>query len=120
MKSPEGKIIEILGHINDPESDVLSVVRALDIPVDFPDEVMDSLSQIPDFVSASEMAGRTDLRHLQTVTIDGEDAKDLDDAITLYEADGMYKLGVHIADVTHYVKENSPLDKGSLWGKFLR
>ena len=114
VKSPEGKIIEILGHINDPESDVLSVVRALDIPVDFPDEVMDSLSQIPDFVSASEMAGRTDLRHLQTVTIDGEDAKDLDDAITLYEADGMYKLGVHIADVTHYVKENSPLDKEAL------
>ena len=114
VKSPEGKIIEILGHINDPESDVLSVVRALDIPVDFSDEVMDSLSQIPDFVSASEMAGRTDLRHLQTVTIDGEDAKDLDDAITLYEADGMYKLGVHIADVTHYVKENSPLDKEAL------
>ena len=114
VKSPEGKIIEILGHINDPESDVLSVVRALDIPVDFSDEVMDSLSQIPDFVSASEMTGRTDLRHLQTVTIDGEDAKDLDDAITLYEADGMYKLGVHIADVTHYVKENSPLDKEAL------
>lgn len=85
VKSPEGKIIEILGHINDPESDVLSVVRALDIPVDFPDEVMDSLAQIPDSVSTSEMAGRTDLRYLQTVTIDGEDAKDLDDAITLYE-----------------------------------
>ena len=114
VKSPEGKIIEILGHINDPESDVLSVVRALDIPVDFPDEVMDSLAQIPDSVSTSEMAGRTDLRYLQTVTIDGEDAKDLDDAITLYEKDGMYKLGVHIADVTHYVKENSPLDKEAL------
>ncbi len=114
VKSPEGKIIEILGHINDPESDVLSVVRALDIPVDFPDEVMDSLAQIPDSVSTSEMTGRTDLRHLQTVTIDGEDAKDLDDAITLYEKDGMYKLGVHIADVTHYVKENSPLDKEAL------
>lgn len=114
VKSPEGKIIEILGHINDPESDVLSVVRALDIPVDFPDEVMESLAQIPDSVSTSEMAGRTDLRHLQTVTIDGEDAKDLDDAITLYEKDGMYKLGVHIADVTHYVKENSPLDKEAL------
>lgn len=114
VKSPEGRIIEILGHINDPETDVLSVVRALDIPVDFPDEVMDSLAQIPDSVSTSEMAGRTDLRHLQTVTIDGEDAKDLDDAITLYEKDGVYKLGVHIADVTHYVKENSPLDKEAL------
>ena len=75
---------------------------------------MDSLAQIPDSVSTSEMAGRTDLRYLQTVTIDGEDAKDLDDAITLYEKDGMYKLGVHIADVTHYVKENSPLDKEAL------
>ena len=114
VKSPEGRIIEILGHINDPETDVLSVVRALDIPVDFPDEVMDSLAKIPDSVSTSEMAGRTDLRHLQTVTIDGEDAKDLDDAITLYEKDGVYKLGVHIADVTHYVKENSPLDKEAL------
>ena len=114
VKSPEGKIIEILGHINDPESDVLSVVRALDIPVDFPDEVMDSLSQIPDFVSASEMAGRTDLRHLQTVTIDGEDAKDLDDAVSLFMDGENYVLGVHIADVSNYVQEHSALDVEAL------
>lgn len=114
VKSAEGRVIEILGHINDPETDVLSVVRELDIPVDFPDEVMSYVNGIPDVVSSKEMAGRTDLRHLTTVTIDGEDAKDLDDAITLYEEDGMYKLGVHIADVTNYVQENSPLDKEAL------
>lgn len=114
VKSPEGKIVEILGHINDPETDVLSVVRALDIPVDFPDDVMESLKSISDSVSPSELSGRTDLRHLQTVTIDGEDAKDLDDAITLYKEGNIYKLGVHIADVTHYVKENSPLDREAL------
>lgn len=113
-RSAEGRVIEILGHINDPETDVLSVVRELDIPVDFPDDVMSCIKEIPDSVSSKDMAGRTDLRHLTTVTIDGEDAKDLDDAITLYEEDGMYKLGVHIADVTNYVKENSPLDKEAL------
>lgn len=113
-KSAEGKIIEILGHINDPEVDVLSVVRDMNIPVDFPDAVMEQVSHIRDTVSDEEMAGREDLRHLQTVTIDGEDAKDLDDAITLYEENGLYKLGVHIADVSHYVTERSPLDKEAL------
>ena len=113
-KSAEGRVVEILGHINDPETDVLSVVRDLDIPVDFPDVVMAEVKNIPDEVTSKEMAGRTDLRQLQTVTIDGEDAKDLDDAITLYEENGLYKLGVHIADVTHYVRENSPLDKEAL------
>lgn len=110
-KSAEGKVVEILGHMNDPEVDVLSVVRSMDIPVDFPDEVMHQVERIPDAVTSKDIAGRVDLRHLQTVTIDGEDAKDLDDAITLYEENGMYKLGVHIADVSHYVTENSPLDK---------
>ncbi len=114
VKSAEGRIVEIIGHINDPETDVLSVVKALDIPVDYPEDVMVSLKNIPESVSSKEMAGRYDLRHLTTVTIDGEDAKDLDDAITLYEEDGLYKLGVHIADVSHYVKENSPLDKEAL------
>ncbi len=113
-KSPEGRITEILGHINDPETDVLSVVRNLEIPVDFPDDVMAYVKNIPEQVSSKDIAGRLDLRHLQTVTIDGEDAKDLDDAITLYEENGIYKLGVHIADVTHYVKENSPLDREAL------
>ena len=113
-KSPEGEIVEILGHITDPETDVLSVVKSLDIPTEFPQEVMDYVAGIPDEVSLDDMKGRVDLRDLYTITIDGEDAKDLDDAITLYEEDGIYKLGVHIADVTHYVTEGSPLDREAL------
>ena len=113
-KSPEGEIIEILGHVNDPGTDILSVVRAYDIPVEYPDKVMDSLKDIPDEVDEADFVGRTDFRALPTVTIDGEDAKDLDDAITLSFEDGVYTLGVHIADVSHYVKEKSPLDKEAL------
>lgn len=113
-KSPEGKVIEILGHVNDPATDILSVVRAYDIPVEYPDKVMDSLKDIPDEVSSESLTGRTDFRDLLTVTIDGEDAKDLDDAITLSFQDGIYTLGVHIADVSNYVKEKSPLDKEAL------
>lgn len=110
-KSPEGKIVEILGHVNDPATDLMAVVRAYDIPVEFPDKVMESLADIPDSVSDSDISGRKDFRAWPTVTIDGEDAKDLDDAITLSYEDGVYTLGVHIADVTNYVKEKSPLDK---------
>lgn len=113
-KSPEGKIIEILGHVNDPSTDILSVVRAYDIPTDFPKKVMDSLSDIPDSVDEKELIGREDFRALNTVTIDGEDAKDLDDAITLEFKDGIYTLGVHIADVSNYVTEKSELDKEAL------
>lgn len=113
-KSPEGKIVEILGHVNDPGTDILSVVRAYDIPVEYPDKVMDALKEIPDEVREEEKEGRTDFRDWDTVTIDGEDAKDLDDAITLTYKDGVYTLGVHIADVSHYVKEKSPLDKEAL------
>ncbi len=110
-KSPEGKVVEIIGHINDPGTDIMSIVKAYDLPVEFPKEVLKSLDDIPDEVSKEEMAGRMDLRHLKTVTIDGEDAKDLDDAITIVKNENSYTLGVHIADVTHYVKERSPLDK---------
>lgn len=113
-RSPEGEIVEIIGHITDPETDAVSVVKALNMPIDFPQEVMDYVEGIRDEVGQDELAGRTDLRNLYTITIDGEDAKDLDDAITLYEEAGVYKLGVHIADVTHYVKEGSPLDKEAL------
>lgn len=113
-KCPEGRIIEILGHVNDPSTDILSVVRAYDIPMEYPDKVMDALKDIPDEVSEEEKVGRTDFRDWPTVTIDGEDAKDLDDAITLSFKDGVYTLGVHIADVSHYVKEKSPLDKEAL------
>ncbi|MGN0152195.1 MAG: ribonuclease R [Wujia sp.] len=113
-KSPEGKIIEILGHVNDPATDMLSVVRAYDIPMEYPDKVMESLNDIPDEISEEDIVGRTDFRMLDTVTIDGEDAKDLDDAITLIYKDGIYTLGVHIADVSNYVTEKSPLDKEAL------
>ncbi|MGN0435990.1 MAG: ribonuclease R [Wujia sp.] len=113
-KSPEGKITEILGHVNDPATDILSVVRAYDIPVAYPEKVMESLKEIPEEVDPKEIEGRNDFRDLLTVTIDGEDAKDLDDAITLSYKDGIYTLGVHIADVSNYVKEKSPLDKEAL------
>ncbi|MBR3600387.1 MAG: ribonuclease R [Lachnospiraceae bacterium] len=113
-KSPEGKIVEILGHVNDPSTDILSVVRAYDIPMEYPEKVMEYLKDIPDEIDQAELVGRNDFRDLHTVTIDGEDAKDLDDAITLSYKDGVYTLGVHIADVSNYVKEKSPLDKEAL------
>ena len=112
-KNPEGCITEIIGHVNDPGTDILSIVKAYDIPMEFSDEVMKYLDKIPDHVDSKDYAGRVDCRDWQMVTIDGEDAKDLDDAITLTESDGIYHLGVHIADVSHYVKENSPLDKSA-------
>lgn len=110
-KNPSGSITEIIGHINDPGTDIMSVVRAYDLPVEFPDEEMKFLDTIPDEVDEKDKAGRVDLRELQTVTIDGEDAKDLDDAITLTKGDDIYHLGVHIADVSHYVTEHNPIDK---------
>lgn len=113
-RNPEGKIIEILGHINDPGVDILSVIKAYGLPEDYPDAVMDQVRDVAEEVSEEEKAGRSDYRDLQTVTIDGEDAKDLDDAITLYKEGNLYRLGVHIADVTQYVTEKSPLDKEAL------
>lgn len=113
-KKPEGVVTEILGHINDPGTDILSLIRAYNLPEEFPEGVMEQLTKIPDLVSESELQGRKDLRALQTVTIDGEDAKDLDDAVTIERVGTGYRLGVHIADVTNYVREDSPLDKEAL------
>lgn len=138
---PEGRIKEILGHVNDPGIDILSLVRAYGLPEEFPEEVMAQVEGIPDEVKipgdaggpaaeaflidgpytlddfpepagwTGDLAGRLDLRDLRTVTIDGEDAKDLDDAVTIARTEsGNYILGVHIADVSHYVRENTPLD----------
>ncbi|MCM1497642.1 MAG: RNB domain-containing ribonuclease [Clostridium sp.] len=113
-RKPEGRIIEILGHVNDPGTDILSIVRAYNLPMEFPENVMQNLEGIPDSLLAEDYEGRLDLRSWQTVTIDGEDAKDLDDAITLTKGEHGYQLGVHIADVTHYVREYSALDKEAL------
>lgn len=111
-KSPEGQVIQILGHANDPGVDILSIIKSFGLPEEFPENVMRQVSGIPVHVEPAEFSGRMDLRERDTVTIDGEDAKDLDDAITIQKSDdGMFELGVHIADVSHYVTENSPLDK---------
>lgn len=112
--APYGTITEILGHVNDPGVDILSVVRDCGIPSEWPEEVKQELSSVPETVSGEEMNGRTDLRELLTVTIDGEDTKDIDDAISLTHEDGIWHLGVHIADVSHYVREGQPLDKEAI------
>ena len=109
-RKPEGKVIEIIGHINDPGTDIMSIVKGYELPVEFPDEVMKFTNNITNVVDEKDKAGRLDLRNVQTVTIDGEDAKDLDDAITVTKNGDIYQLGVHIADVSHYVTEYSPLD----------
>ncbi len=152
-QNPAGEITEILGHVNDPGVDILSIVRAYDLPEEFPPEVMEQAAGIGDSIRTEteivdagdfgraerprqtytaeagdfghakqpdglatealpeEYRYRLDLRSLPTVTIDGEDAKDLDDAVTISkESEDHYTLGVHIADVSHYVTEGSPLD----------
>ena len=109
-KKPEGKIVEILGHVTDPGVDILSIVKGYDLPTEFPEKVLNQAERVAKAVTTADMAGRKDVRSWQTVTIDGEDAKDLDDAITLTKEGDRYILGVHIADVTNYVQENSALD----------
>ncbi|MGN0131867.1 MAG: ribonuclease R [Lachnospiraceae bacterium] len=113
-KKPEGKIVEILGHINDPGVDILSIVKGFDLPMDFPEKVLNQAERVSSPVSDGDRAGRTDLRQAKMITIDGEDAKDLDDAVSLTVEDGIYHLGVHIADVSNYVQENSALDREAL------
>lgn len=114
VRKPEGRVLEILGHVNDPGVDILSVIKTYGLPEEYPDEVMAQVEKIPDEVDEKEKKGRADFRNLQTVTIDGEDAKDLDDAITLSKEGNRYHLGVHIADVSQYVTEGSALDKEAL------
>ncbi|MCB7302528.1 ribonuclease R [Bariatricus massiliensis] len=113
-KKPEGRIVEILGHANDPGVDILSIVKGFGLPTEFPEKVLNQAERLAKPVSSADMAGRKDIRGWQTVTIDGEDAKDLDDAITLTKEGNKYVLGVHIADVTNYVQENSALDREAL------
>ncbi len=109
----QGEVIEILGHKNDPGVDILSIIRKHGLPEAFPDEVMEEAAAAPAVISEEELKGqgRRDLRGKRIVTIDGEDAKDLDDAVNVERLpNGNYLLGVHIADVSYYVKEGSALD----------
>ena len=114
-KNPEGEVIEILGHKDDPGVDVLSIIKEYDVSIEFPKDVENELESIPNEISENDIVGRKDIRSWQVVTIDGEDTKDIDDAISIEKLEnGNYKLGVHIADVTNYVKEDSALDKEAL------
>ncbi|GIN70864.1 ribonuclease R [Bacillus sp. J14TS2] len=111
-KNAEGEIVEILGHKNDPGIDILSIIHQHELPLAFPDEVMEEANRIPDVVDEADIPNRRDLRDETIVTIDGADAKDLDDAVTLSRlANGHYKLGVHIADVSYYVREGEAIDR---------
>ena len=113
-KSPEGKVIEDLGSMKAPGTDILAIVKSFGIPSEFPDKVLRQAERVPDHVLDADRDGRLDLTHLQTVTIDGEDAKDLDDAISLTKEGDIYHLGVHIADVSNYVQGGSALDRDAL------
>lgn len=108
---PEGKVVEIIGHANDPGVDIMSVVRGFELPMEFEEKVLNQAERMNKEVSEADMAGRKDLRDVTMVTIDGEDAKDLDDAVHVCKQGENYFLGVHIADVTNYVQENSALDR---------
>lgn len=110
--SAEGEVVQILGHRNDPGVDILSIIYKHGLPIEFPEEVMEQAQKVPDKISEAEIKGRRDLRNEVYVTIDGADAKDLDDAVSVTRLDnGNFKLGVSIADVSYYVTENSPIDK---------
>ncbi|MBE3595257.1 MAG: RNB domain-containing ribonuclease [Candidatus Carbobacillus altaicus] len=107
-----GRIVEILGRLGDPGVDILSIVRKYELPEHFPERVLQEAARLPDEVTTEALVGRLDLTHLRTVTIDGEDAKDIDDAVSIERlVDGGYRLGVHIADVSYYVRPGSALDQ---------
>lgn len=111
-RNPEGKIVEILGYVGEKGTDILSIIKQFKLSEDFPAKVLNQASSIEQTVSQEEIEKRVDLRNLNIFTIDGADAKDLDDAVSIEKlSNGNYKLGVHIADVSHYVKEKSPIDK---------
>ena len=110
-KSAEGEVVQILGHKNDPGIDIISIIYKNGIKMDFPEEVLEQAASTPDRISDEDLNGRRDLRDEMIVTIDGADAKDLDDAVRVEKLDnGNFLLGVYIADVTHYVTENSAID----------
>ncbi len=111
-KKPEGIVSEIIGNVNDPGVDIMSIVKGYDLPNEFPERVKNQAERTADTVSEADCAGRQDLRDVMMVTIDGEESKDLDDAVSLtIDDNGLYHLGVHIADVANYVQEGSALDR---------
>lgn len=110
-RNPEGKVIEILGNVGEKGVDILSVIKEYKLPEEFPNKVKTQAQQIEESIREEELQNRVDLRHLNTFTIDGPDAKDFDDAVSIEKIGEKYRLGVHIADVSYYVKENTPLDK---------
>ncbi len=113
-RNPEGEIVEVLGYQDEPGIDIISIIKKYDLHLDFPVKVKKQLEEIPDEVRRSDLEGRVDFRHKKVITIDGEDAKDLDDAVSIERLDEGYRLGVHIADVGFYVRERSPLDVEAL------
>jgi ribonuclease R len=114
-RNAEGKVVEIIGDKDKPGTDILSIIKSHNLPEQFPEDVLRNAESISDTVTEDMLKGRRDLRNLRMVTIDGEDAKDLDDAVSIQRLpDGNYRLGVHIADVSYYVTENSPLDREAL------
>ena len=111
----KGEVVRIIGHKNDPGVDILSIVCKYEINDTFPEEVIEELDSIPKEVREQDKKGRKDLTDVTIFTIDGDDTKDIDDAISVEKLkNGNYKLGVHIADVSYYVKEGSPLDKEAM------
>lgn len=114
-KKAEGKIVEVIGKISDPGVDMMSLIREYDLPYEFPKEVLKEIKYISNEVEKKDIPNRVDFRQEEIFTIDGEDAKDLDDAVCVKKLEnGNYQLGVHIADVSHYVEENSQLDQEAI------
>ena len=114
-RSPEGIVKEVLGKKGDRGLDIITIIKKYGLPEEFPDKVLNYAENIEEEIPEKEYARRVDLRNLRMVTIDGEDAKDLDDAVSIERLDkGKFRLGVHIADVSHYVKEKNPLDREAL------
>ncbi len=114
-RSAEGKVVQLIGMKGQPGVDILSIILGHQLPQNFPAEVLEAAEAIPETIPPSELAKRRDLRQLLMITIDGDDAKDLDDAVSVQKLDnGNYLLGVHIADVGHYVPEDSTLDHEAL------
>lgn len=114
-RSPEGIVKEVLGRKGDKGLDILTIIKKYGLPEEFPEKVLSYAENIEEEIDSKEYARRKDLRNLRMVTIDGEDAKDLDDAVSIERLDNCkFRLGVHIADVSHYVREKNPLDKEAL------